>query len=79
MWKIPLFDLSYDHREQEAVMDVLQNKWLSMGPKTNEFERNFAEYLGRNVRCCAVSSCTAALHIALLVAGVSPGDEVILS
>lgn len=79
MWKIPLFDLSYDHREQKAAMDVLQNKWLSMGPKTNEFERNFAEYLGGNVRCCAVSSCTAALHMALLIAGVSPGDEVILS
>lgn len=79
MWKIPLFDLSYDHREQEAVMDVLRSKWLSMGPKAKEFERNFAEYLGGNVRCCAVSSCTAALHIALLVAGVSPGDEVILS
>ena len=79
MWKIPLFDLSYDHREQEAVMDVLQNKWLSMGPKTDEFERNFAEYLGGNVRCCAVSNCTAALHMALLIAGVSPGDEVILS
>ena len=79
MWKIPLFDLSYDQREQEAVMDVLQSKWLSMGPKTNVFEQNFAEYLGRNVRCCAVSSCTAALHIALLAAGVGPGDEVILS
>ena len=60
-------------------MDVLQNKWLSMGPKTNEFERNFAEYLAGNVRCCAVSSCTAALHMALLIAGVSPEDEVILS
>jgi len=79
MWRIPLFDLSYDHREQEAVMDVLQNKWLSMGPKTNEFERNFAEYLTGKVRCCAVSNCTAALHMALLVAGVGPGDEVILS
>lgn len=78
MWKVPLFDLGYDHREQEAVMAVLQSRWLTAGPKTKEFEDNFTEYLGGNVQCCTVSNGTAALHMALLIAGVGPGDEVIL-
>ena len=78
MWKVPLFDLGYDHHEQEAVMAVLQSRWLTAGAKTREFEEKFAEYLGGNVRCCAVSSGTAGLHLALLIAGVGPGDEVIL-
>jgi dTDP-4-amino-4,6-dideoxygalactose transaminase len=79
MWKIPLFDLNYDDREQAAVMAVLQDKWLSMGPRTQAFEEKFADYLGGGMHCCAVSSCTAALHMALLVNGVGPGDEVVLS
>ena len=79
MWKIPLFDLDYDHREEEAVMEVLRSKWLSMGPRTKTFEELFTKYLGGDIHCCAVSSCTAALHTALLAAGVKPGEEVILS
>ena len=37
MWTIPLFDLNYDHREEEAVIEVLRSKWLTSGPKTAEF------------------------------------------
>ena len=79
MWKVPLFDLEYDHQEIEAVVKVLESKWLSSGPRTQQFEEKFAKYLGGNVHCCAVSSCTASLHMALLLAGIKPDDEVILS
>ena len=48
-----------------------------MGPRTAEFERAFAEHLGAK-HAVAVSSCTAALHLAYLAAGVGPGDEVIV-
>lgn len=77
MWKIPLFNLSYDHREECAVKEVLASKWLTAGPKTAEFEKLFSAYLMGDVHSCAVSSCTAALHIALLLADIGPGDEVI--
>lgn len=78
-WDVPLFDLSYDHRETEAVQDVLRDKWLSSGPRVEQFETQFAEYLGGDVQCCAVANCTAALHMALLATRVGPGDEVIVS
>src|SRR3954469_10772951 len=48
-----------------------------MGPKTQEFEAAFAEHLGCR-HAVAVNSCTAALHLAYLAAGVGPGDEVIV-
>ncbi|AIF53644.1 DegT/DnrJ/EryC1/StrS aminotransferase family protein [Pelosinus sp. UFO1] len=80
MWKIPLFDLSFDEKEKNAVLEVLDSKWLSTGPKTAEFESKFAQYLGDgDTRCCAVANGTAALHMALLMAGVQSGDEVIIS
>ncbi|MEI7475168.1 MAG: DegT/DnrJ/EryC1/StrS family aminotransferase [bacterium] len=79
MWKIPLFDLNYDDKESKAALDVINNKWLTTGPKTQEFEKNFSEYLGNNVYSTAVSSCTAALHLALLACGIGAGDEVIIS
>ncbi len=78
MWKIPLFDLNYGQEEQDAVIEVLNSKWLTAGSKTKAFESEFGKYLGDDVHCCAVSNGTAALHIALLCAGVKPGDEVII-
>ena len=78
MWKVPLFDLSYDEEEENAVLDVLRSKWLTSGPKTQEFEERFSDYLGHGT-ACAVSSCTAALHLALLAANIKKGDEIILS
>jgi len=78
MWKVPLFDLNYDHQEQDAVVKVLQSRWLSSGSKTLEFEDAFARYLGGGVQCCAMTNCTAALHTALLLADIKPGDEVVL-
>lgn len=75
--EIPLFDLELSEEDIEAVLDVLRSGWLTMGPLTAEFERTFAEHLGVE-HAVAVSSCTAALHLAYLAAGVGPGDEVIV-
>lgn len=62
--------------EKQEVMDTLNSDWLSKGPKTQRFENDFKKYVGSKY-AVAVSSCTAALHIALLAAGVKPKDEVI--
>lgn len=79
MWKIPLFDLDYTDDEKNAVLEVLENKWLSSGEKTKKFECEFSKYLGDNTLSTAVSNATAALHISLLIAGVKEEDEVIIS
>ncbi|WP_292491537.1 DegT/DnrJ/EryC1/StrS family aminotransferase [Methanoculleus sp. 10] len=75
-WKIPLSDIAMGGDEVDAVRDVLQSRWLSMGPVTEEFEAAFARYLGVK-HAFAVSNGTAALHIAHAVLGISSGDEVI--
>ncbi len=74
---IPLFDLRLAEEDVQAVLDVLRSGWLTMGPKTAEFEAAFAAHLGVR-HAVAVSSCTAALHLAYLAAGIGPGDEVIV-
>jgi len=78
MWKIQLFKLNYDDREVQAVADVVKSGWITMGEKTKEFEERFSKFLGNEVKCTAVSSGTAALHMALLALGVGVGDEVII-
>src|SRR4051812_45723300 len=62
--------------EIDEVIDSMQTGWLGTGPKVAEFERLFSEYKGVG-HPVAVSSCTAALQLALLALGVGPGDEVI--
>ena len=79
MWKIPLFDLNYDEREADAVQQVLASRWLTSGARTRAFEEAFSAYLGESVSSLAVSSCTAALHLALLALELRSGDEVIIS
>ena len=76
-WKIPLSDIDLDDEEIEAVTKVLRSKWLSMGPVTQQFEEEFAEYIGVK-HAFGVSNGTAALHIAHNVLGIGQGDEVIL-
>ena len=76
-YSIPLFDLNYDHEEEEAVLATLRSRWLSTGPRTVEFERLFAEALGVR-HAVAVANCTCALHLALSIVGVQEGDEVIV-
>jgi dTDP-4-amino-4,6-dideoxygalactose transaminase len=74
---IPLFDIRLAEADVDAVAETLRSGWLTMGPRTESFEQAFAEHLGVR-HAVAVSSCTAALHLAYLAAGVGPGDEVIV-
>jgi dTDP-4-amino-4,6-dideoxygalactose transaminase len=74
---IPLFDLKLETEDIEAVTDTLRSGWLTMGPRTEAFERAFADHLGSR-NAVALSSGTAALHLAYRAAGVGPGDEVIV-
>ena len=63
--------------EIERVREVIESGWLTQGPRVAEFELVVAEYVGAQ-HAVACSSCTTALHMALLVLGVGPGDEVIV-
>ena len=60
----PVFDLS----EEEAVLEVLRSGWLVQGPKVAQFEGLFKEFVGAS-HAVATTSCTTALHLALLAAG----------
>jgi perosamine synthetase len=65
-------------REQaiEAVAEVLRSGWIGLGPRTAAFERAFAEYVG-TAYCVGLNSCTAALHLALLLLDLPPGTEIV--
>ncbi|MBX7259704.1 MAG: aminotransferase class I/II-fold pyridoxal phosphate-dependent enzyme [Candidatus Hydrogenedentes bacterium] len=75
---IPLSPPSIGSEEEAAVINVLRSGWLTTGAKVTEFEKAFAQTVGAP-HAVAVSSCTAALHLCLIRAGVGPGDEVITS
>lgn len=62
--------------EIAEVVDTLRSGWIGTGPKVGAFEKAFAAYVGAD-HAVAVSSCTAALHLSMMVSGVGPGDEVI--
>lgn len=74
---IPLFDLEIEDGDVAAVEAVLRSGWLTMGPRTAELEDALAARLGVR-HAVALSSGTAALHLAYRAAGVGPGDEVIV-
>jgi dTDP-4-amino-4,6-dideoxygalactose transaminase len=74
---IPVFDVRLDEDVVAAVADTLRSGWLTMGPRIQAFEAEFADHLGVK-HAIAVNSCTAALHLAYLAAGIGPGDEVIV-
>jgi dTDP-4-amino-4,6-dideoxygalactose transaminase len=68
--------------EIAEVVDALRSGWVTTGPKTRQFEGDFAAFLGdetrgERVHCIAVNSATAGLHLALEALGIGPGDEVI--
>ncbi len=75
--ELPLFDLRLQPQDLQAVAETLRSGWLTLGPRTATFEEAFAAQLGAR-HAIALSSCTAALHLAYLAAGVGPGDEVIV-
>ena len=75
-YKIPLFDLNFGKEEEKAVIKTLRSKWISTGKKTIAFEDQFKEMLKAKY-ALAVSSCTAALHLALQLLNIKNGDEVI--
>lgn len=67
-----------EQAEVDEVVDSLRSGWLGTGPKVHRFERDFAAYKGVPY-AAALNSCTAALHLSILAAGIGPGDEVITS
>ena len=67
-----------DEADIAEVVDTLRSGWLTMGPKTLQFEEQFASYVGAK-HAIGVNSATSALHLALDVIGIGPGDEVITS
>jgi dTDP-4-amino-4,6-dideoxygalactose transaminase len=75
--EIPFHRAAVGEEEAQAVAEVIRGGWMTMGPKTFEFEKEFAKYLGVD-HAIAVSTGTAALHLALEASGVRAGDEVIL-
>lgn len=73
---IPITKPTMGDEEIDAAAEALRSGWVSQGPAVARFEQAFAAYVGAQY-ACAVSNCTTALHLALLVVGVKPGDEVI--
>jgi len=65
-----------EEAEIEEVVATIRSGWIGTGPKVQIFEEKFRKYVGSR-NACAVSSCTAALHLSLLASGVGRGDEVI--
>ena len=76
IWKVPYYRHDLGKRELDRLAKVLAGDILTTGEEVTEFEHRFAAYLGQR-HAFAVSSCTGALHMALLGLGIGPGDEVI--
>ncbi len=74
---LPFHRPSLGQAEENAVLEVLRSGWLARGARTAELEERLAEYTGAG-RVLALNSCTAALELALILAGVKRGDEVIV-
>jgi perosamine synthetase len=75
--RIPVIVPVLGEEEAQAAADAVRSGWVAQGPRVAEFERAFAAVAGAG-HGVAVSSCTTALHLALVVLGVGPGDEVIV-
>lgn len=74
---IPVLQPSIGQEEIDAVNEVLRSGWLGLGPKTEQFEQEFAKFVGSRF-AVALNSGTAALHLAMDILGIGPGDEVIV-
>lgn len=73
---IPIAKPFMDSEEANAAYDIVLSGWITQGPKVAEFEKKFADYTGSKY-AVAVSNCTTGLHLAMIVSGIKPGDEVI--
>jgi perosamine synthetase len=73
---IPIAKPYLTKKEAKAAYETILTGWITQGPRVAEFEQKFAAYTGAKY-AVAVSNCTTALHLAMIVAGVGPGDEVI--
>ena len=73
---LPFSPPAVGQAEIDEVADTLRSAWITTGPKTQRFEREFAAFVGAP-GALALNSCTAALHTALATLGIGPGDEVI--
>jgi len=76
-WIVPLSDIKFGIAEKDAVQEVLDSGWLTMGSVTQKFEEEFKQYTGAK-HALAVSNATVALHMACVGLGIGPGDEVIV-
>lgn len=74
---IPVLQPSIGQEEIDAVTEVMRSGWLGLGPKTELFEQEFAKFVGSRF-AVALNSGTAALHLAMDILGIGPGDEVIV-
>src|SRR3954447_15141047 len=75
--RVPYHRASIGREEIEEVVKTLESGWLTTGPRTAEFEREFASSIVGAPYAQAVSSCTAGLHLSLVALGIGPGMEVI--
>lgn len=75
---IPFSPPDITDEEIQEVINVLKSGWITTGPKTKEFERKIAEYVGVNKAVC-LNSATSAMELTLRILGIGPGDEVITS
>jgi dTDP-4-amino-4,6-dideoxygalactose transaminase len=73
---IPIAKPYLTAEEAQAAYDTILTGWITQGPRVAEFEEKFASYTGAKY-AVAVSNCTTALHLAMIVAGIKEGDEVI--
>jgi perosamine synthetase len=77
MLKVPFYKPSIGAEEIDEVVATLKGGWLTTGPRTKQFEREFADFL-KHKHAIAVNSCTAALHLALEAIGIKAGQGVIV-
>jgi dTDP-4-amino-4,6-dideoxygalactose transaminase len=74
---VPVARPCFDAEEERLLLEVLRSRWVTQGPRVEEFERRFAEAVGAR-HAVAVSSCTTGLFLAFHALGIGPGDEVIV-
>ncbi len=77
-WRVPLTDIAMPEQDVRPCSSACESGWLTMGPRTQAFERGARRATSARPHAVTVSSGTAALHLACLAAGIGPGDEVIV-